>query len=83
MTQEQNLLTMEYRGYTASVTWNDEAKYYYGRALDTWGTICFYDYTWEKAFQAFKDLMDEYLEECERDGEEPRLSNRELAAHSV
>jgi len=35
------------------------------------------------AYQGFKDVLDHYLERCEEDGEEPRLSNRELVAHSV
>jgi len=68
--------TMQHRGYTAAVEWVEEAKQYWGEALGTWGKVVFYDDTWEKAYQAFKDTLDWYLGECEKDGEEPRLSRR-------
>ncbi|MDR2561905.1 MAG: hypothetical protein LBC63_09080 [Holophagales bacterium] len=68
--------TMQHRGYTAAVEWVEKNKQYYGEALGTWGKVIFYDDTWEKAYQAFKDALDWYLEECRKDGEEPRLSRR-------
>jgi len=83
MSQNTSPMTMEHRGYTAIVTWNEEAGHYFGKVLDTWGTVIFYDYTWEKAYQGFKDVLDDYLKGCEEDGEEPRLSNREPMAKIV
>jgi len=83
MIQNTDQTTMEHRGYTAIVKWDEESDCYAGEVMDTWGMVVFYDYTWEKAYQGFRDVLDQYLERCEEDGEEPRLSNRELVAHSV
>jgi len=83
MSQSASQTIMEYRGYTANVKWDEESKCYSGKVMDTWGMVVFYDYTWEKAYQGFRDVLDQYLEHCEEDGEEPRLSNRELVAQSV
>jgi len=76
-------MTMKHKGYTAFVEWDEETKQYFGKVQDTWGTVVFYDDTWEKAYEGFKAILDDYLRDCEKDGEEPRLSNRELVAHSV
>jgi predicted HicB family RNase H-like nuclease len=75
--------TMEHRGYTASVEWDEECGCYSGTVLDTWGTVVFSGDTLEDVRDRFKGILDWYLEECERDGVEPRLSNREEMAHCV
>jgi len=83
MDQGAEPMTMEHRGYTATVRWDEESKCYAGKVMDTWGTIAFHDYTWEKMYQAFKNMLDDYLEHCKEDGEEPRLSVREALAHAA
>jgi len=74
---------MEYGGYTAIVKWNKENQCYSGEVMDTWGIVGFGGDTWEEAHQAFREILDWYLEECEKKGHEPRQSNIEAMAHSV
>ena len=76
-------MTMEHSGFTATVRWDVESKCYAGKVMDTWGTVVFYDYTWEKAYQGFRALLDDYLKCCGEDGEEPRQSVREAPASAV
>jgi len=82
MNQDTNSKTMEYKGYTAIVEWDEESKCYSGEVQDTWGMVVFHDYTWELAYQGFKNILDWYLENCEEDGEEPRMSNRKALAYT-
>jgi len=56
--------TMEYRGYTALVEWIEEEGRYSGEVMDTWGIIGFRGNTLEEAHQAFKKILDWYLDEC-------------------
>jgi predicted HicB family RNase H-like nuclease len=61
-------LTMEHRGYTAIVEWDEESRSYCGSAMDTkGGGVIFWDHTWKKAYQGFKDALDWHLEDCEED----------------
>jgi len=83
MTENTTQGTMEHRGYTATVRWDEESKCYAGEVLDTWDMIVFYDHTWEKTYQAFRNVLDWHLEECGKNGKEPRLSNREPMAKIV
>ena len=64
MIQEIAQQTMEYRGYTAWVEWTEEEGRYSGEVLDTWGTIAFRGNTLEEARQAFRRILDWYLDEC-------------------
>jgi len=74
--------TMEHNGYTASVEWDAECGCYSGIVMDAWGTVVFSGDTLEEAHDRFKGILDWYLEDCQKDGVEPRLSNREEMAHS-
>jgi len=83
MNKATDTKTMEYKGYTATVEWDDEAKQWCGEVLDIWGMVIFQGDTWEETYQAFKETLDSHIKVCEGDGEEPRMSNRELLAHTV
>jgi len=71
---------MIYKNYTASIEWLEDEQSYRGKVKDTWGTITFSGNTLDEAYQMFVEVLDYYLEDCEKNGEEPRLSNRELCA---
>jgi predicted HicB family RNase H-like nuclease len=75
--------TMEYKGFTAQFKWVEEAGLYDGEVADTWGVVGFHAGTLEEAEQGFREALDWYLEICERDDQEPRLSNRETMAHAL
>ena len=77
MTENRTQGTMEHRGYTATVRWDEDSKCYAGKVMDTWDTIVFYEYTWEKTYQAFTEVLDWHLEDCVKSGKDPRTSNRE------
>jgi predicted HicB family RNase H-like nuclease len=77
MIQEIAQQTMEYRDYTAWVEWIEEEGLYSGEVLDTWGTIGFRGNTLEEACQAFRKILDWYLDECfPEERVRPRVSSR-------
>jgi len=82
MSQNTIPMTMEHKGYTATVEWDEESQCFSGEVIDTWGMVVFFDYTWEKAYEGFKAILDDYLRDCEKDGEEPRMSNRKALAYT-
>jgi predicted HicB family RNase H-like nuclease len=83
MNQTMTRQALEYKGFTASVEWSGDEGCFSGQVADTWGTIGFAGKTLEEANQEFMEMLDWYLEDCERDGEEPRMSKRGALAHSV
>ncbi|MDR0499272.1 MAG: hypothetical protein LBH03_06035 [Holophagales bacterium] len=68
---------IEYRGFTATMGWDEESQCYSGEVMDTWGIVGFNGFTFEKARQAFKEMMDWYLEECEKKGRDPHMSQEQ------
>jgi predicted HicB family RNase H-like nuclease len=83
MSQMTTNQTAEYRGYTATFNWNSDCKCYSGKVLDTQAIVGFSGDTLEETHNAFKEILDWYLEECEKNGKEPRQLITAAMAHSV
>jgi len=66
--------TMEHRGYTAQVEWDEDANCYSGEVLGAWGMVGFRGNTLDEAHQGLKEVLDWYLEDCEKKGIDPRQS---------
>lgn len=62
---------MIYKGYTGHVEFDAEAGLFHGEVLDTRDVITFQGTSVEELNQAFQDSVDDYLEFCEKRGEEP------------
>ena len=62
---------MEYHGYRASVTFDDEAGIFHGEVVGTRDVITFQGETVADLRQAFADSVDEYLAFCEERGHSP------------
>lgn len=67
---------MEHRGYTGSVEYDAMEGYFYGRVLDLEDTITYEADCEERLESAFRDAVDEYLDQCwacEEEPEQPRV----------
>ncbi|HEV2855565.1 MAG TPA: type II toxin-antitoxin system HicB family antitoxin [Thermoanaerobaculia bacterium] len=62
---------LTYKGYSGHVEFDDEAGLFHGEVLDTRDVITFQGTSVEELTQAFQDSIDDYLEFCEKRGEEP------------
>jgi len=76
---------MIYKNYTASIRWSDEDNSFVGHVtnLDKNTTISLMGSTLPEIRKDFEEMIEWYLEDCEKDGKEPCLSNREAMAHST
>lgn len=67
---------MEHRGYTGSVEYDAVEDYFYGRVLDLEDTITYEADCEARLESAFRDAVDEYLDQCwacEEAPEQPRV----------
>jgi hypothetical protein len=55
---------MEHRGYTGSVEFDAVEGYFYGRVLDLKDTITYEADCEARLESAFRDAVDEYLDQC-------------------
>lgn len=62
---------MEYKGYQATVSFDDEAQIFHGEVIDTRDVITFQGKSVDELSQAFHDSVDDYLEFCAKRGEKP------------
>ena len=62
---------MEYRGYGAAVTFDDDAGIFHGEVVDTRDVITFQGESVPELRQAFADSVDEYLTVCSERGRTP------------
>ena len=62
---------MEYRGYTATVTFDEALGLYQGSVLGAGFAISFEAGSAEKLPTAFAETIDEYVAFCEEDGVAP------------
>jgi predicted HicB family RNase H-like nuclease len=62
---------MKYKGYQGTVTYDDEAKIFYGEVVGLKDVITFQGTTVDELDQAFKDSIDDYLEFCKKKGRDP------------
>jgi len=79
---------MNYKGYTAIVKWSDEDESFRGEVAGTDDWMIFYDETIDEAHEGLKDVVDSYLEHCEKKGivpcrPVPELVRRALQAASA
>lgn len=62
---------MEYKGYLAHVTFDDEFNIFHGEVTNIRDVITFQGQSVEELRQAFQDSVDDYWEFCNERGEEP------------
>lgn len=62
---------MEYKGYRASVTFDDEIEFFHGEVVDTRDVITFQGVSVEELREAFRGSVDEYLKVCAEMGRSP------------
>ena len=66
---------LEYRGYYASIEYSVEDNAIIGKVIGLNDTLCFDCDSANEVKQKFHDLIDDYLETCERLGKEPDKHN--------
>lgn len=64
-----NILT--YKGYISEITFDTEAKLFYGRVINTRDTITFQSDNAKQLEQEFQTSVETYLEFCQELGESP------------
>ena len=62
---------MEYHGYRAAVTFDDDAGIFHGEVIDTLDVITFQGESVMELRRAFADSVDEYLTVCAERGRTP------------
>ena len=62
---------MEYKGYRATVTFDDEADVFHGEVVDTRDVIVFEGTSVAQLKKEFKFSVDDYLKVCEERGRTP------------
>ena len=62
---------MTYKGYEATVKFDEDANVFHGEVLNTRDVITFQGTSVKELQQAFKDSVDDYLEFCTEKGKEP------------
>ena len=62
---------MKYKGYAATVEFDDEAEIFHGEVANLKDVVTFQGKSVKELKKAFKDSVDDYLDFCEKRGEEP------------
>ena len=62
---------MKYKKYEAVIEYDEVDRLFFGRVINTQDVISFDGTTVEELQQSFKAVIDEYLEDCKREGKEP------------
>lgn len=62
---------MKYKGYEAVIEYDEIDRLFFGRVINTRDVISFDGTTVEELQQSFEAVIDEYLEDCQREGKEP------------
>lgn len=62
---------MKYKGYTAHIEYDEDAKILFGKVLDIKDVITFKSKNPDEIEKEFRLSIDDYLEWCEESGEEP------------
>ena len=65
------LETMNYKGYEAVVTFDEEDRLFVGRVINTRGIIVFDGRSVDELDAVFRATVDEYLEDCASVGKAP------------
>ena len=62
---------MEYKGYFAKVEFDDDDNIFHGEVINLRDVITFEGETVRELKQAFQDSVDDYLDFCDKRGEDP------------
>lgn len=62
---------LQYKGYTGRVELDDEAGIFHGEVLDLRDVVTFQGRSVDELTQAFRNSIDDYLDFCAEQGEEP------------
>ena len=62
---------MRYKGYEATVEFDEIDELFFGNVINTRDVILFDGKTVDELKQSFEAAINEYLEDCEREGKEP------------
>ena len=62
---------LEYKGYTGKVEFDDEAEIFHGDVCGLRDVITFQSRSASELKKAFRDSIDDYLEFCAEQGQEP------------
>lgn len=65
------LNTMQYKGYTAKIEYDDEDQLFYGDVLDVSDVITFSGASAEELRRGFEESVDAYLTYCEENDRQP------------
>jgi predicted HicB family RNase H-like nuclease len=73
-----NTETMSYKGYTASIDYSEEESCLVGEVVGIEDGILFRGSTRSGIYETFKEMIDEYLADCEKEGIEPNKPPMEV-----
>lgn len=62
---------LEYKGYTGSIEYSSEDNLLYGKVLGIKGLLSYEGETGKTLEESFKEVINEYLDDCERSGIKP------------
>ena len=62
---------MKYKGYEAVIEYDEIDRLFFGRVINTKDIISFDGTTVDELQQSFEAVIDEYLEDCKKEGKEP------------
>jgi predicted HicB family RNase H-like nuclease len=65
---------MKYKGYEATVEYDDVDQIFFGRVINTRDVISFDGKSVEELKQSFEQVIEEYIEDCKAEGKEPEKS---------
>jgi predicted HicB family RNase H-like nuclease len=63
--------TTSYRGYDGSIIHDTEDSLYHGKILGIRDTVIYHGYTPQEAQNIFREAVDEYLSDFEKEGKTP------------
>ena len=65
------MMPMQYKGFSGSVEYSEEAGVFYGKVLEVRGLISYEGNCVTELEQDFRNAVDEHLDFCERSGNDP------------
>src|SRR5690554_1160218 len=63
---------MKYKNYEAAIKYSDEDETFIGEVVSTYDILVFDGATVEEVKESFYAVVDEYIEDCEKEGKEPQ-----------
>ena len=63
---------MKYKGYVATVKYSDEDETFIGEVINSQDILVFDGQSVDEVKQSFHSVVDEYLEDCKKEGAEPK-----------